>query len=144
MSAKKTFSLVKPTPETPFHIDFDWWLEHDRDWRVYLRSLMCAEHQAVFADWEEDRMIDWVDPHTAEVKIVDGMQHILMTHCALVPEFLTEKTALVEAVFRFFLKNGNQPMTSRELAQELGRPETTILKTLAGIRVYRGIRPYKG
>jgi len=141
MSAKKTFSLVKPTLDTPFHIDFDWWLEHDRDWRVYLRSLMCAEHQEVFADWQGGAMIDWVDPETAEVKVVDGMQHILMSHCALQPDFLTERTALVEAVFRLFLMNGNRPMTSRELAQELGRPEKTILRTLASVRVYRGLRP---
>jgi len=141
MSTKKTFSLMKPTLDTPFHIDFDWWLQHDRDWHVYLRSLMCAEHQEVFATWQDGNMIDWIDPETAEVKVVDGMQHTLMLHCALVPEFLTERTSLVEAVFRLFLINGNQPLTSRELAEELSRPEMTILRTLAGVRVYRGLRP---
>ena len=141
MTKKQKFSLVKPTLDTPFHIDFDWWLQHDRDWRVYLRSLMCAEHQKVFSTWQGDDMIDWIDPRTAEVKVVDGMQHTVMSHCAKEPGFLTAKTSLVESVFRLFLVNGNEPMTSRELAQELGRPEVTILKTLAGVRVYRGLRP---
>ncbi len=141
MSEKKTFSLIKPTLDTPFHIDFDWWQQNDRDWRVYLRSLMCTEHQEVFATWQDGDMIDSIDPETAEVKVVDGMQNTLMSHCALVPEFLTERTSMVEAAFLLFLINGNAPMTSRELAQKLSRPEMTILKTLAGARVYRGLRP---
>ncbi|MCP4138967.1 MAG: hypothetical protein GY755_01535 [Chloroflexi bacterium] len=141
MTAKKTFSLVKPTLDTPFHVDFDWWQNNERNWRIHLRSVMCAEHQETFVAWQGDDMIDWIDPETAEVKVVDGMLHTLMSHCALAPEFLTARTSLVESVFRVFLVNGNRPMTSRELAQELARPEMTILKTLAGVRVYRGIRP---
>ncbi len=140
MSEKKPFSLVKPTLDTPFHIDFAWWQESDRDWRVYLRSLLCEEHQSLFAEWGDDQKLDWVDPETAEVKVVDGLQHTLMTHCALDPSFLEERTAMVEAVFRVFLINGNKPMTSVELGEKLGRPAMTILRTIAGIRVYRGIR----
>lgn len=141
MSEKKPFSFIKPTLDTPFHIDFSWWQQNDRDWRVYLRSLMCEEHQTAFLDWKDGAMLDWIDPKTAEVKIVDGLQHTLMTHCALAPSFLGERTSLVEAVFRLFLINGNQPMTSHQLSEKLGRPEITILKTLTGIRVYRGLRP---
>jgi hypothetical protein len=141
MSEKKPFSLVKPNLDTPFHIDFDWWQQNDRDWRVYLRSLMCEEHQEAFMEWQDDQMLDWIDPETAEVKVVDGLQHTLMSHCALEPEFLSERTSLVESAFRIFLINGNQSMSSRQLAEELGRPEMTILKTLAGMRVYRGLRP---
>ncbi len=141
MSDGKRYSLLKPTLETPFHIDFNWWQQNDRDWRVYLRSLLCEEHQKVFTDWEEEKTIDWVDPVTAEVTPVDGLQHALMTHCAQQPGFLSEHTALVEAVFRIFLANGNAPMTPQELAMHLRRPAETILRTLAGPRVYRGLRP---
>jgi len=141
MSEKKAFSFVKPNLETPFHVDFDWWQQNDRDWRVYLRTLMCEEHQQAFAEWDDESLLDWIDPETAEVKTVDGLQHTLMSHCALAPSFLGEHTALVEAAFRLFLINGNKPMTSQELSEKLGRPAQTILKTLAGMRVYRGIRP---
>jgi len=141
MSEKKAFSFVRPNLETPFHVDFDWWQQNDRDWRVYLRSLMCEEHQTAFAEWGDDTMLDWVDPETAEVNVVDGFQHALMSHCALAPSFLTERTALVEAVFRLFLINGNKPMNSNQLSLKLGRPAITMLKTLAGMRVYRGLRP---
>lgn len=135
-------SLVKPSVNTPFHIDFDWWKKSERDWHVYLRSLLCAEHQEAFANIEEGQTIDWVDPTTAEVKPVAGVQNALMTHCVKQPDFLTQQTALVEAVFRLFLSNGNAPMTSKEMGERLNRPAETILRTLAGARVYKGIRPY--
>lgn len=134
-------SLLKPSVQTPFHIDFEWWEQNDRDWHVYLRSLLCAEHQQSLADVQAGAMIDWIDPETAEVKPVDGIQHTLMSHCALLPDFVTEHTAVVEAVFRIFLVNGNQPMSATDLAKRLNRPAETILRTLTGPRVYRGLRP---
>ena len=51
-------------------------------------------------------------------------------------------TTLVDAVFRYFLANGNVPMTPVELAAHLGRPPELILRTLSGERIYRGLRPY--
>jgi len=110
---------------------------------VFLRSLLCPEHQEAFSNVEEGQMIDWVDSETAEVKPVDGIQNALMSHCALQPEFVSERTALVEAVFRNFLVNGNSPMSAEELSKKLGRPADTILRTLTGPRVYRGLRPYQ-
>lgn len=142
MPEGKRPSLVKPSINTPFHIDFDWWKKSERDWHVYLRSLLCAEHQETFANVEEGQAIDWIDPVTAEVKPVEGVQNALMTHCVKQPDFLTEQTAMVEAVFRIFLANGNIPMSSDELALRLKRPPETILRTLVGARVYKGIRPY--
>jgi hypothetical protein len=144
MPEGKRISLVKPTVSTPFHIDFDWWQKSERDWHVYLRSLLCPEHQEAFANMEEGQMIDWVDPQTAEVKPVEGVQNTLMSHCVKQPDFLTDQTALVEAVFRLFLTNGNIPMSSEELGSRLNRPPMTILRTLAGARVYKGIRPVSG
>jgi len=141
MPEGKRSTLIKPNTTTPFHIDFDWWQANERDWHVYLRSLLCAEHQEAFADIEEGQVIDWVDPETAEVKPVDGVQNALMSHCVKQPEFLTQQTAMVEAVFRLFLTNGNAPMSSDELARHLNRPANTILRTLSGARVYKGIRP---
>ena len=136
-------SLLKPSIKTPFHIDFEWWKKSERDWHVFLRSLLCQEHQDAFADVEEGEMIDWIDPQTAEVKPVDGVQHALMTHCAILPEFSSERTAIVEAIFRIFLVNGNAPMSAEDLGKRLGRPADTILKTIAGPRVYRGLRPFQ-
>jgi hypothetical protein len=137
----RRFSLVKPTLQTRYHIDFDWWGQSDRDWRVHLSSLLCPEHQEAFSDFKADEMVDWVDPDTAEVQRVDGLQHVLISHCAKEAGFISERTALVDAVFRLFLANGNDPMTIADLAERLGRPPYVLLKTLSGGRVYRGLRP---
>ncbi len=141
MPEVKRYSLVKPTTQTCFRIDFDWWRQSDRDWRVHLRSLLCPMHQEAFPDARGDQMVDWVDPDTAEVQQVDGLQHVLITHCAKERDFITERTTLVDSVFRLFLANGNAPMTPAEMAAQLGRSPDVILKTLSGGQVYRGVRP---
>src|SRR5512147_1161559 len=131
-------SLVKPTLQTRYHIDFDWWRQNDRDWRVYLRNFLCAEHQQAFAGFNLAEQVDWVDPQTAEVQRVDGLQHVLITHCARQPAFITQHSTLVDAAFRLFLANGNTPMSAIEIGERLGRPPDTILRTLTGGRVYKG------
>ena len=142
MTDGKRVSLVKPSLDTPFHIDFSWWSQYDREWRVYLRSLLSPEDQERFADLiDGDVLVDFVDPETGEVHQVDGLQHVLITHTAQQEGFLNERTAVVEAIFRLFLKNGNSPMSVTEIAERLNRNPSQILKTLSGGRVYRGIRP---
>ncbi len=136
------FSLVKPTVQTPFHIDFNWWRQNDNSWHVTMESLLCQEHREAFANLPEGQLIDWIDPETAEVQSIDGLQNILISHCARQEEFLTEHTALVEAVFRILLANGNTPMTAEEMGTRLNRPADVILRTIAGPRVYKGLRPY--
>jgi hypothetical protein len=140
----KTRSIIKPKLTSPFNIDFNWWKQHDRDWHVYLRSFLCDEHQRLFEDLKNDEVIDWVDPKTGEVKQVDGLQHILISHCAKQEGFLSRNMALVDSVFRVFLSNGNKPLSPQELGEILNRPPETILKTFSGMRVYKGIRPVSG
>jgi hypothetical protein len=85
-----------------------------------------------------------VDPETAEVRPMDGLQHMLLSHCSHQPGFITDHTALVDGVFRVLLANGNAPMKSKQLAQHLGKSADTILRTISGPRVYKGIRPVQG
>jgi hypothetical protein len=134
-------SLVKPTLQTRFHIDFDWWQKNDRDWRIYLWHSLCPEHQRAFANKDMNEQVDWVDPQTAEVQQVDALQHVLISHCARQEGFVTGQTAIVDAIFRLFLANGNTPQTAVELGERLGRQPVLILKTISGPRVYKGIRP---
>jgi hypothetical protein len=141
MDEAKRFSLIKPSIDTPFHIDFDWWREHDNNWRVFLHSCLCLEHQKAFLNLDQDCCIDFVDPETAEVSSVDGLQHILITHCAKQSGFIVENAALTDSLFRILLAGGNGPMSPKEMGQVLNRSSDMILKTLTGSRVYRGIRP---
>jgi hypothetical protein len=132
--------MVKPTLDTPFHIDFDWWRANDREWRVHLRSVLPEEYQQAFAAAKTEE-VDWVDPETAEVQRVDGLQHVLINYAANNEDFITSQTSMIESIFRILLANGNNPLTPTELGQRLRRPPMTILRTIAGVRVYKGIRP---
>ena len=142
MTEVKKISLIKPTLQTPFHIDFEWWRANDNNWHIALQSLLCLEHQEAYANLPEGQMIDWVDPETAEVRQLDGLQNTLINHCAKQAGFLDEHTALVDAVFRLLLANGNMPMSAEELGTQLNRPAGTIVRTIAGPRVYKGLKPF--
>lgn len=135
-------AFVRPTMDTKFHIDYSWWDRADRDLDVYLRSHLCEEHRQGYRELEADALVDAVDPITGEVTRVMGIQHTLITHCAKQEDYLTPQTTLVNAVFRVFLANGNTPLTPIELGEKLGRPASTILRTLSSQRVYKGIRPF--
>jgi hypothetical protein len=133
---------LRPTLDTLFHIDYDWWHRGDQDLRVYLRSHLCAEHRAQLAESGVNLdMIDWVDPLTAEVKRRDGLVQLMSTHCSRRPDYITEHTSIVDGVFRVFLVNDNTPLTPRQLAARLERDPDIVLKTLAGRQIYQGLRP---
>ncbi len=85
-------------------------------------------------------MVDYIDPETAEVTQLDELG-LAIQQAAEEPDFIISQASLVDSIFRVFLANGNIPLTPRELADRTGRSATTILKTLGGLRVYKGIRP---
>jgi len=132
---------VKPTLDTKFHIDFDWWQQRGQNLRVYLYSHLCPECRAKYADSPPEE-IDWVSPDTGEVRRVDILWHVIQSHCSQQPDYITEHTPLTAAIFRIFLANDNMPLTPTGLYQILGRKSPTlILRTIGGRQIYKGIRP---
>ncbi len=131
---------VKPTLETRFHIDYSWWESEGRDLRTYLISHLLPEQRTHFESSQTENTVDWIDPETAAVRRVDALQQSLV-EAAKDQQYITEHTTLVDAVFRVFLANGNQPLTPNELGKRINRQSATILRTLAGAQVYKGIRP---
>ncbi len=133
--------LVKPTLQTRFHIDFGWWEREGRDFRVDVMAHLRPEQQAAFANYQGGELVDAIDPETAEVTKVDKMQYILRSLGAAGNEFVAEHSSLVDAVFHIFITNGNLPLTPEEIGERINRPAQTILRTIGGGRVYKGIRP---
>ena len=131
--------LLQLSLDTLFHIDYEWWDNEGRDLRVYLQSHLCSRHREVF-DSHEDQLIDWVDDVTAEVTRVNGVEHALRVHCSQQEDYISDRTSLVDAVFRVFLANGNQPLATPEIARLIERPPDVILRTLSSTRVYKGLR----
>jgi len=139
-SASAASRRIKPTLETKFHIDYDWWSRDERELRTYLLSHLAPDRRGFFVENQETEEIDWIDPATAEVKKIDALQRALK-EASQQDDFITSHTSLVDAVFRVFLANQNTPLTPIELGERIGRQPMTILRTLAGANVYKGIRP---
>ena len=136
LSARK---LTRPTADTKFYVDFDWWKESGMDLKTYLYQRLPAED---ISDLEIDvDQVDMVDPETGEVRQVDGFEYMLQFYFSQLPDDFASQTSLVDAVFCILLANGNRPMTIRELAERVERSPNVLLRTLAGNQVYQGIRP---
>lgn len=138
--SKPLSNRVKPGQDTRFHIDYEWWKREGRDLRAYLLSHLPGEQRSQFEASTSDDLVDWVDPATAEVRRVDALQ-MALAEAARDPAFISDRTTLVDAVFRLFLSNGNKPLSPDEMGRVINRPAQTILRTLGGTQVYKGIRP---
>jgi hypothetical protein len=136
--------FIKPTLDTAFHIDYGWWERQGLDLNVKLLSHLCPEHREAYAGQPVGDKIDWIDWDTGEVRPVDGLQYIITTHCSKEPGYVVQAPTLLEAVFRAFLSNANQPMTPRKLAPLVGHRPEQILRVLRGRNSRLGLRPVLG
>jgi hypothetical protein len=131
--------LKRPTLDTKFHIDYDWWEQSDLDLKTYLYSRLEISDDSSLELGVQN--VDLVDPDTGEVRQVDGFQYALQTYFAQLPDDFAQQSSLVDAVFYVLLSNANKPMSARELAERTHRDPAIVLKTLSGQRIYQGIRP---
>lgn len=138
----RRIARYRPTLDTKLAIDYAWWEQSGRDFRLYLRDQLCDECRERFADHQNTENVDWVDPDTGEVHQTDALRECLRTRCANDPDYINERLPLASACFRIFLANNNTPLSPNELHQLLPwlSPEL-ILRTLGGDRVYLGLRP---
>lgn len=139
-AAGKPGFLVKPTLDTKYHIDFGWWDKSSEDLRMYLLSHLLPEQRERLSQTDEERTVDYIDPDTGEVMQLDELG-LAIQIAAEDPNFINPQTSLVDSIFRVFLANGNVPLSPHELEERTGRSAQTILKTLSGSQVYKGIRP---
>ncbi len=137
-------SWRRPTLDTRFHIDMGWWEGQRRDIRVYLRDMLCNECREMVQSYGMDARIDAVDETTGEVSRVDAIMHSLRTCCGLQSDYVGPNTPIIEAIFRTFILNDNQPLSVRELHEQLNRrPPETLLRMLTAGEVYLGLRPIR-
>ena len=141
MSPGKPSRIVKPTLDTKFHIDYEWWERKSEDLRSYLLTHLPSDERERFINTTVERIVDYIDPDTGEVFRVNELG-LAIQEASKEPDFINPQTSMVDSVFRVFLSNGNIPQSPRELGEKTDREPSTILRTLGGIKVYRGIRPY--
>ncbi|HEY4689310.1 MAG TPA: hypothetical protein VIK33_08360 [Anaerolineae bacterium] len=138
----KLSRLIRPTLDTPFHIDFDWWGKDGRDLRAYLLSQIPPDMRDAYAELNGEALVDVVNAESGEVKQEDGLLSRVRSLARQQSDFVTAHTSIVDAIFRTFLINDNQPLTAYELSRRINRDAGLILRTLAGGQVYKGLRPY--
>lgn len=133
----------RPTLDTPFRIDWDWWKEHENNYRFYLYEQLCDACRQRFTVDEDAVAVDWIDPDTAEVtQNADAWLICLTKHCAQDPNYISMNLPLAAAIFRVLVVNNNKPLTPRQLQERLPwRDARTILRVIGGRRVHYGIRP---
>ncbi len=133
--------LIKPSVETKFYIDYTWW-EHSRDdLQVYLLTHLSQEQQKALQHRDLREVFDYVHPETGEVFQLDTLR-LAIKESSKGEDFIGENIGLIDSVFRALLVNGNQPLSALELGDITGRDPGKILKTIGGVRIYRGIRPH--
>lgn len=137
-------SAFKPTIETPFHVDFEWWAQRGLDLNVDLMAHLCPEHRAAYRGQRVAEQIDWIDWETGAIRQVEGLQYIITRHCGRQPDYVQQAPTLLEAIFRVFLSNGNQPLSPRQLAPLVGQSPEQVLRVLSGSEVRKGLRPLLG
>jgi hypothetical protein len=139
---RQRLARFRPTVDTKFHIDYDWWENSGKNFRIYLRDQLCDECRERFANYQNTENVDWIDPDTGEVRRTDALRECLRTRCANDPSYINERLPLASACFRIFLANNNTPLSPNELHQLLPwKSSDAILRTLAGDQVYFGLRP---
>lgn len=134
--------LIKPTVETKFYIDFNWWEQSRDDLQVYLLTHLTPEQQQALEQRDLGEVFDYVHPETGEVFQMDTLR-LAIRESSKREDFITGHIGLIDSVFRALLVNGNLPLSALELAELTGRNAATILKTIGGLRIYRGIRPHR-
>jgi hypothetical protein len=140
----KPSTLIKPTLDTRFHIDYDWWERTPgEDLRIYLLSHLANEARERLSQTQDGNTVDYIDPETGEIHQLDELQLALRV-AAEDPDFINNDTSLVDSIFRVLIRNNNTPMSAREIEAQTGRAADTILRTLTRGQIYKGIRPFLG
>ena len=135
--------LIKPSVETQFAIDYDWWEQSRDDLQVYLLTHLTPQQQQALSAGDLQEVFDFIDPQTGEVFQRDRLG-LALSESADSDNLFPDHIGLIDCVFRALLIKGNRPMNALELAEATGRDAATILKTIGGVRIYRGIRPWQG
>lgn len=133
--------LLRPTENTPFHIDYSWFEKNGQDVNVLIYKCLTPEQQERLAGLPTDEAFDFVDEATGEVRRVTRAMQMIRAERADDAAFISPRLPLAESVFRVFLLNDNEPLTPIELAARIGRKPSEILAQLGGRTVYNGIRP---
>jgi len=132
--AKEEISNDQPKPR--WFIDLDWFQQNNRSISTLAQGYLCAKCRKQLQAEEKE-------PTEAELLAT------IKDCCSNAPGFITGQSPILESIFRFFLGNGNQPLTLEELGNQLSEQrggETShtseeVLSRLLKSNQFYGLRP---
>jgi hypothetical protein len=123
-SDEETTEIERPEPQ--FFIDQQWYEQQGRSFRAMAQGRFCLACQARLGEKTEER-VPTVDKKTNKVvyevrEIGYGEQPmaVIRSHCSKERNYITPETPVIEAVYRVYLANGNQPVPLERVREQLG------------------------
>ena len=124
--------------DTPFHIDFDWWANSNKNFDRFLMEILGSDAPSK----PSEERLDYIDPNTAEVYRLPSLWTSVLIKRAQNDDYITPATPMTNAILRALVENRNCPMTADQLHQRIGRGNPkTILRLLRTARMQYGIAP---
>ncbi len=122
--------------ERKYFVDPQWYEERGLSFTNVAQGRLCASCQAKLGTVEVKRF-PTVDPKTKrvtfemrEVPYASQPLQVIREDCSRSRDYITPETPLLEAIFRVFLANGNQPMSLSTVREHL----LTYLPEVAALR----------
>lgn len=113
-------------PEPRFFIDLQWYDQQGRSFRAMGQGRFCPSCQARLGETTEER-VPTVDKKTHKVvyevrQVGYGEQPmaVIRNCCSKQRNYITPETPVIEAVYRVYLANGNQPVPLERVREQLG------------------------
>jgi hypothetical protein len=107
-----------------YYIDEKWYTEHNKSFRAVAQTRMCATCRKKLGTEVQER-VPTID---ARGRVVYEMRSVpfgsnplseIRRHCSKEAGYLTAETPILEALFRVFLANGNQPADLDAINEQL-------------------------
>jgi len=152
---------VEERPATPYFVDQAWFDTHGLSYQAIVRSRMCETCQARAAagEEEEERYTDYDEktrkafPRVRRVPFASNPIKRIREDCSAKKGYIGPDMPTLEAVFRIYLSNGNQPMPLAHVREQLvdwcpdGQCRWLILsdeqlERIVANDLYYGIRPF--
>lgn len=141
---------------TRYQLDLNWYEESGKSFAVMSESRMCTDSRSKLGTEVEER-VPTVDSKTG--KVVFELKKAPFAHnplahirdcCSKKKGFIISSLPVMEAIFRLYLMNANQPLDAEEIKQQLEWTDYTeriryisieTLERLLKNDVYYGFRP---
>ncbi|MBI4503943.1 MAG: hypothetical protein HY691_00285 [Chloroflexi bacterium] len=124
MEAIETYQEAM-TEERKYFIDESWYRERRRSFLAVAQARFCLACRERIGELTQER-VPVADPHTGRVvfefqpaRYGDKPTHVIANCCSKTGDYITPETPVMEAIFRLFLANGNQPADVDTLREKL-------------------------